>query len=51
VKLVRQRHVSPIDAGCYLAVLAADRTLTRLRRDSAGWGSDSGSRSAAAPRP
>jgi hypothetical protein len=43
-KLVRQRNVSPIDAGCYLAVLAADRTLTRMRRDSAGWGSDTSSR-------
>src|SRR5262249_18589043 len=50
VKLVRQRGVSPFDAGCYLAVLAADRTLTRLRRSSAGWGSDGGSR-AAAPQP
>jgi hypothetical protein len=49
VTLVRQRGVGPFDAGCYLAVLAADRTLTRLRRGSAGWGSDRGSRAAAQP--
>jgi glycosyltransferase involved in cell wall biosynthesis len=50
VTLVRRREVSPLDAGCYLAVLAADRTLSRLRRTPASWGSDASSR-AAAPQP
>ena len=37
--------MSPLDGGCYLAVLALDRALTRLRRDrQTGWGSDVGSR-------
>jgi glycosyltransferase involved in cell wall biosynthesis len=46
VALVKGRAVSPLDAGCYLAVLVLDRALTRLRRgDRAGWGSDASSRS------
>jgi hypothetical protein len=44
VSLVRGRDVSPLDAGCYLGVLAADRMLTRVRRDRAAWGSDGSSR-------
>lgn len=40
---VRRRSVGPIDAGCYLSVLVADRALSRLRRDG-GWGSDGSSR-------
>jgi hypothetical protein len=42
--LVRRREVSPLDAGCYLVVLAADRALSRLRRGPAIWGSDGSSR-------
>jgi glycosyltransferase involved in cell wall biosynthesis len=43
--LVTGRRVSPLDGGCYLAVLALDRTLTRLRRDRGdAWGSDASSR-------
>lgn len=45
VRLVRRREVSPLDAGCYLTVLAADRALSRIRRGDAAWGSDSSSRS------
>jgi hypothetical protein len=49
-RLVRGRRVSPLDGGCYLAVLALDRGLNRLRGDrGAAWGSDSTSR-AALPR-
>jgi hypothetical protein len=44
VGLVRRRAVSPIDAGCYLVVLAADRTMTTLRRDKTDWGSDTSTR-------
>jgi len=44
VRLVRRREVSPLDAGCYLVVLAADRALSRLRRGPAIWGSDGSSR-------
>ncbi len=44
VTLVRRRDVSPLDAGCYLAVLAADRTLTLARRGSTSWGSDTTTR-------
>jgi len=45
VALVAGRRVSPLDGGCYLAVLAIDRALTRLRRGGrAGWGSDVSSR-------
>lgn len=45
VTLVTTRAVSPLDAGCYLGVLLADRALTRLRRDKgSGWGSDASSR-------
>jgi glycosyltransferase involved in cell wall biosynthesis len=45
--LVRGRQVSPLDGGCYLAVLALDRGLTRLRGDRGdAWGSDSTSRTA-----
>jgi glycosyltransferase involved in cell wall biosynthesis len=46
MRLVRRREVSPFDAGCYLTVLAADRTLSRFRRGPAVWGSDSSSRTA-----
>ena len=46
VGLVRRREVSPFDAGCYLTVLAADRTMSRLRRGPAVWGSDGSSRTA-----
>jgi glycosyltransferase involved in cell wall biosynthesis len=46
VGLVRRREVSPLDAGCYLTVLAADRTMSRLRRGPAAWGSDGSSRTA-----
>jgi hypothetical protein len=45
--LVTGRKVSPLDAGCYLAVLALDRVLTRLRErpdGRVGWGTDAGSR-------
>ncbi|MBF8192255.1 glycosyltransferase [Nonomuraea sp. K274] len=42
--LVAGRAVSPLDAACYLAVLAADRLLTRLRGGAADWGTDTGSR-------
>lgn len=45
--LVTGRRVSPLDGGCYLAVLALDRALTRLRRRrGADWGSDVSSRPA-----
>ncbi|MFF3442166.1 glycosyltransferase [Streptosporangium sp. NPDC002721] len=46
--LVAGRKVSPLDAGCYLAVLLMDRTLTRVRTLRGGqvrWGTDTGSRS------
>ncbi|WP_327108458.1 glycosyltransferase [Nonomuraea glycinis] len=43
-ELLARRTVSPLDAACYLAVLAADRVLTRLRGDRARWGTDTGSR-------
>ncbi|MCG5220674.1 glycosyltransferase [Streptosporangium soli] len=45
--LLRRRRVSPLDAACYLAVLALDRVVTRfrtLRGDQVGWGRDAGSR-------
>jgi len=42
--LLAVRAVSPLDVACYLAVLAADRVLTRLRGDRARWGTDTGSR-------
>lgn len=49
VSLVKRRRVSPLDGGCYLAVLALDRALTRLRRGrGTAWGSDASSR---LPRP
>jgi glycosyltransferase involved in cell wall biosynthesis len=42
---VRQGSVGPIDAGCYLSVLAADRALSRIGRGRDGvWGSDVSSR-------
>jgi hypothetical protein len=44
VDLVTGHAVSPIDAGCYLAVLVLDRGLTRLRRGDTAWGSDATSR-------
>jgi glycosyltransferase involved in cell wall biosynthesis len=43
VGLVRGRRVSPLDGGAYLTVLALDRALTRVRRDTA-WGSDASTR-------
>jgi glycosyltransferase involved in cell wall biosynthesis len=46
-RLVRGRRVSPLDGGCYLAVLVLDRALTRLRGDRGNaWGSDASSRAA-----
>ncbi|MEU1735092.1 glycosyltransferase [Streptosporangium sp. NPDC020145] len=42
--------VSPLDAGCYLAVLVMDRAMTRARTSRGGqvqWGTDTGSRSEA----
>lgn len=44
VRLVRRRSVSPVDATAYLSVLVLDRTVSRLRRDRAGWGSDASTR-------
>jgi glycosyltransferase involved in cell wall biosynthesis len=44
VSLVRRGDVSPLDSGCYLAALVADRTLSLLRRGRADWGGDAGSR-------
>ena len=42
---IRQRSVGPIDAGCYLSVLVADRALSRFGRGrEGGWGSDASSR-------
>ncbi|WP_049570811.1 glycosyltransferase [Nonomuraea sp. SBT364] len=43
-RLLLAGAISPLDAACYLAVLAADRLLTRLRGDRRGWGTDSSSR-------
>jgi glycosyltransferase involved in cell wall biosynthesis len=43
-RLLVAREVGPLDAACYLAVLAMDRLLTWLRRGPAGWGTDAGSR-------
>jgi glycosyltransferase involved in cell wall biosynthesis len=48
--LVATRQASPLDAGCYLAVLALDRGLTRVRKmrgRQAHWGTDASSRMAA----
>lgn len=45
--LVTTGRVSPLDAACYLGVLALDRALTRARRLRGGpvqWGTDAGSR-------
>ncbi|MFI9555983.1 glycosyltransferase [Nonomuraea endophytica] len=43
--LLRAGRVSVLDAGCYLAVLLADRLLTRVRRGRpADWGTDTSSR-------
>ena len=51
VTLVTQRRVGPLDAGCYLMVLAVDRVLTRARRrQETLWASDASSRVAAAAR-
>jgi hypothetical protein len=45
IALVTERKVSPLEAGCYLSVLAADRILVRVRRGhGVRWGSDSSSR-------
>jgi glycosyltransferase involved in cell wall biosynthesis len=47
--LVARRDVSPLDAACYLTVLALDRAKTRLRRgDGVRWGTDASSRPGAA---
>lgn len=44
-RLVRRRRVSPLDGGCYLAVLALDRVLTRWRRGREDvWGADASTR-------
>ncbi|MCF6469356.1 glycosyltransferase [Nonomuraea sp. MG754425] len=43
-RLLAAREVGPLDAACYLAVLAVDRLLARLRRGATGWGADAGSR-------
>ncbi|MBB2909113.1 hypothetical protein FHS43_000359 [Streptosporangium becharense] len=46
--LVAAREVTPLDTACYLAVLLADRALTRFRSRRGGavrWGADTGSRS------
>jgi len=51
VTLVTQRRVGPLDAGCYLMVLAVDRVLTRVRRrQETVWASDASSRVPAAAR-
>ncbi|HEV8558512.1 MAG TPA: glycosyltransferase [Actinophytocola sp.] len=42
--LIRRRTVSPLDAACYLGVLAADRLLARTKRGSASWSRDVSSR-------
>lgn len=45
--LVRRRAVSPLDAGCYLGVVLADRGVTQYRSLRGGrvqWGSDTSSR-------
>jgi glycosyltransferase involved in cell wall biosynthesis len=48
VTLVTTGEVSPLDAGCYLAVLSLDRSWSRLRgRGVIAWGSDASSRSPA----
>lgn len=47
VVLLRSRAIGPVDAGCYLAVLAADRALTvrqRYPRAAVSWATDSASR-------
>jgi glycosyltransferase involved in cell wall biosynthesis len=44
-RLVTGRQVSALDAGCYLAVLAVDRLLTRVRAGrQVHWGHDASSR-------
>lgn len=49
--LVARRVVGPLDAACYLWVLALDRGLTRVRAlrggDTGQWGTDTGSRARA----
>ncbi|MFI0423394.1 glycosyltransferase [Spongiactinospora sp. 9N601] len=45
--LLRARRVSPLDAGCFLAVLVMDKALTRLRGQRGGqvsWGTDATTR-------
>ncbi|PZG42313.1 hypothetical protein C1I98_19980 [Spongiactinospora gelatinilytica] len=45
--LLRARRVSPLDAGCFLAVLVMDKALTRLRAQRGGqvsWGTDATTR-------
>ena len=52
VDLLRTRRVGPVDAGCYLALVAADRVRVRwgrIRRTEVSWGTDSTSRVAPAP--
>jgi glycosyltransferase involved in cell wall biosynthesis len=44
-RLVSAGTVSPLDAGCYLSVLALDRVLTRLHKGrTVTWGTDASSR-------
>ncbi|MFC5187697.1 glycosyltransferase [Actinomadura harenae] len=43
--LVRVRRVGAVEAACYLAVLALDKALARVRRDRpVSWGTDASSR-------
>ncbi len=48
VSLVTSGRVRPMDAGCYLAVLALDRALSRIRGRNTPWASDTSSRVPAA---
>ncbi|MGW0485319.1 glycosyltransferase [Nonomuraea sp. NPDC003214] len=43
-RVVRSGAAGPLNVACYLAVLAADRLLTRLRGDRQDWGTDASSR-------
>ncbi|HEU5035725.1 MAG TPA: glycosyltransferase [Nocardioides sp.] len=49
VELVRRRSIGPLDAGCYLALLTADRVQVRWREARGArvsWGTDTSSRTA-----
>lgn len=51
VGLLRTRSISPLDAGCYLAMLGADRLQVRWRKvrgTEVSWGRDASSREPAA---